>query len=242
MADDASCLQYLTDSQFLAHFEQTYPQRRTWQLLHLSTKLSSELNSILRLKLLTSPLLLRPTCKAKNKLFGVWTDFCQEFLIPPSLYTIGDTEDKPSYLLVFALQYCKHRLCNTPVRADTVKTALTTVGTGISDLGVQNPCKPVESDMFYPLLTDFIRSLNKEDDPAGRVYPACQPHYPQSPARSSTPSLAPPTCSSSSSLLCPTTGSYDLENTLTQKPTKLAAKPSSCRTSNSPWTDKSYCG
>jgi hypothetical protein len=88
------------------------------------------------------------------------------------LYTVGNVKDKLSYLLVFALQYCKHGQRNKPVQADTVKTVLTAVGTGISKLGVQNPCKLSGSDKFYPLLTDFIRSLNKEDDPAGRVYPA----------------------------------------------------------------------
>lgn len=129
----------------------------------------AELNSALEI---AGQSVTSKTRRAKNKLFGVWTDFCQEFSVPPSLYTIGNAEDKLSYLLVFALRYRKHGQRNKPVRADTVKTALTAVGTGISDLGVQNPCKPVGSDKFHPLLTDFIRSLNKEDDPAGRVYPA----------------------------------------------------------------------
>ena len=48
MADDASRLQQLTDSSFLHHFNQCYPQENSWQLLHLPTLLSSKLNSLLR--------------------------------------------------------------------------------------------------------------------------------------------------------------------------------------------------
>ena len=107
----------------------------------------AELNSALEI---AGQSVTSKTRRAKNKLFGVWTDFCQEFSVPPSLYTIGNAEDKLSYLLVFALRYRKHGQRNKPVRADTVKTALTAVGTGISDLGVQNPCKPAGSDKFIP--------------------------------------------------------------------------------------------
>jgi len=111
------------------------------------------------------------TRKAKNKIFGVWADFCKEFGIPPSLYTVGDPEDKLSYLLVFAIRYRTKGQRNKSVRAETVKSALTAVGTGISDMGVQNPCKPLGSDKFYPLLNDFISGLNKQDGPSGRSYP-----------------------------------------------------------------------
>ena len=47
MADDASRLQHLTDSQFLAHFEQHYPQPRPWQMLHLPSELNSWIHSAL---------------------------------------------------------------------------------------------------------------------------------------------------------------------------------------------------
>ena len=56
MADDASRLQHLTDSDFLSHFEQHYKQPLPWKLLHLSDATYSKLISGLRL---TSP--PRPT-------------------------------------------------------------------------------------------------------------------------------------------------------------------------------------
>ena len=56
MADDASRLQHLTDSAFLAHFEQHYPQPKGWVLLQLRPEVASTLTSML---LSNSP--LRPT-------------------------------------------------------------------------------------------------------------------------------------------------------------------------------------
>ena len=47
MADDASRLQHLTDSAFLCHFEQHYPQPRPWKLLHLSPSVTSNFTSML---------------------------------------------------------------------------------------------------------------------------------------------------------------------------------------------------
>ena len=112
------------------------------------------------------------TRKAKSKIFGLWADFCQDYKIPPSLYTLGDQQDKLSYLLVFALRYRLKGQRNKPVTAGTVKTALTAVGTGIADLGVPNPCKSPGSDKLHPLLSDLIKGLEKKDGPTGRSYPA----------------------------------------------------------------------
>ena len=47
MADDASRLQHLSDSAFLAHFEQEYPQPAPWRLLTLSPENASQLISAL---------------------------------------------------------------------------------------------------------------------------------------------------------------------------------------------------
>ena len=52
MADDASRLQHLTDTAFLAHFEQHYAQPKPWRLVHLNSEHSSKLISGL---LSTSP-------------------------------------------------------------------------------------------------------------------------------------------------------------------------------------------
>ena len=50
MADDASRLQHLSDSAFLSHFEQHYPQSQTWTILELPADVSSPLLSALRCK------------------------------------------------------------------------------------------------------------------------------------------------------------------------------------------------
>ena len=47
MADDASCLQHLSNTAFLAHFNQNYPQETPWHLLHLKPQTASELTSAL---------------------------------------------------------------------------------------------------------------------------------------------------------------------------------------------------
>jgi len=47
MADDASRLQHLTDSSFLTHFKQTYPQPSPWRLLPLPSETASALTSAL---------------------------------------------------------------------------------------------------------------------------------------------------------------------------------------------------
>ena len=62
MADDASRLQELTDSAFLSHFEQQYPQPAPWILLPLPTEISSPLICAL---LSTSPPLPLPPNDAK---------------------------------------------------------------------------------------------------------------------------------------------------------------------------------
>ena len=48
MADDCSRLWHLTDSQLLSYFEQTYPQAKPWQLVHLRPEMLSALTSALR--------------------------------------------------------------------------------------------------------------------------------------------------------------------------------------------------
>jgi hypothetical protein len=55
MGDDASRLQHLTDSAFLSHFEQQYPQALPWELLHLPPETASALISALLCKPPPSP-------------------------------------------------------------------------------------------------------------------------------------------------------------------------------------------
>lgn len=63
MADDASRNMHLTDSEFLALFEQKYPQPRPWRLLMPRPETISRLTSALRCKQPTKPMSSRPRAK-----------------------------------------------------------------------------------------------------------------------------------------------------------------------------------
>ena len=67
MADDASRLQHLTDTDFLLHFNQEYPQPQPWILLHLPLQVVSRLISALHCQsplLPTHPNASKPTARS----------------------------------------------------------------------------------------------------------------------------------------------------------------------------------
>jgi len=110
--------------------------------------------------------------RGRSKIFGIWVDFCDELEIPCTLHHLVEQEHRLLYLLAFGIQYRLHGQKNHVVRASTVSDALQAVGKGISDLGHPDPRKLKDSDDLHPLLTDFLASLAKEDDPSSRAYPA----------------------------------------------------------------------
>jgi hypothetical protein len=55
MADDASCLQHLSDADFLSLFNQRYPQQQPWELLALKPETALILTSALLCKLHPPP-------------------------------------------------------------------------------------------------------------------------------------------------------------------------------------------
>ena len=112
------------------------------------------------------------TQKSRNKIFGLWTAFCQRHRQAPSLHNVRDPEDKLTHLLVFLWRYRIAGQRKKPVRADTLQGVLTAVGKGISDLGQPDPRYPAGSSKQHPLLADFLKALSREDDPASRAYPA----------------------------------------------------------------------
>jgi hypothetical protein len=72
MADDASRLWHLSDSQLLAHFEQTYPQLLPWKLVPLRSPMLSALTSALRRQRVAMPLVLNePTHRTIPGPFGL---------------------------------------------------------------------------------------------------------------------------------------------------------------------------
>ena len=116
------------------------------------------------------------TSKAKSTIFGSWSNFCAEQGKAPSLADVPDQQDKLCYILVYLYRYRhngirKNSKRTKPIRSGTLSKALTAIGKGISDLGVEDPRFKAGSDKQHPLLADFLKTLSKEDDPSDRSYP-----------------------------------------------------------------------
>ena len=115
----------------------------------------------------------KKTDKARDKIFGMWTNFCRELSVDPSLSDVPGHETKIAYLLVFGLRYRRVGQKSKSVRSSTVKDALLAVGSGIANLGAHDPRKQTPgSHNYHPLLENFFDSLEKRDDPASHAYPA----------------------------------------------------------------------
>ena len=87
-----------------------------------------------------------------------------------------DGEDKLTYIITFAYRYSLVGQRNKPVKSDQVSKVLKAVGEGISNMGLRDPRFPVSpfgitASTQYKLLTDFIKALKKQEDPANRSYP-----------------------------------------------------------------------
>ena len=109
--------------------------------------------------------------KASNKIFGVWCSFCKELNVPVTLNGL-QPEQKLGYLLVFGLRYRKGGQKGHPVRYKTVCNALQAVGQGISNMGFPDPRRDPTTGEFHTLLDAFYKSLQRDDDPDSRSYPA----------------------------------------------------------------------
>ena len=113
------------------------------------------------------------TTTARNKIFGIWTSFCHDHQIQPSLSDVHDSELRICYILVFSLRYRREGQKGHSVTAGTVADALLAVGSGITNLGQPDPRKEVPgSTRNHPLLAAFLKGLRDQDDPAKRSYPA----------------------------------------------------------------------
>ena len=115
----------------------------------------------------------RKTTAARDRLFALWTDYCDSLHVPASLSHTTNPDLRLAYLLVFGLRYRQTGQTGHPVRATSVEDALLAVGAGISHLGAPDPRRdPHRPGYNHPLLVAFLASLRREDDPADRVYPA----------------------------------------------------------------------
>ena len=123
MADDASRLQHLSDSAFLAHFSQTYPQTKPWKLLQLPRERSSRLISALLCSSSVQPRPVRPPPTGNASLrsgkpsvlpytspapFGKWTaprPNCVTFSSSPNGTEATAVAANPSELAVYSKPY-----------------------------------------------------------------------------------------------------------------------------------------
>jgi hypothetical protein len=119
--------------------------------------------------------LVAKTRAARLSTFRHWADFCASLGHDPSLSDVPDAETRLCYLLVFGHRIRRAGIKQTggPVRANTVSKALLAVGTGIAQLGGQDPRKETPgADRNHPLLASFLKALADDDEPAKRAYPA----------------------------------------------------------------------
>jgi hypothetical protein len=132
----------------------------------------------LGLALQTADTALVPKTRARRLAdFQDWCDFCLEHGkdATGALSDVADAETKLCYLLVYAVRL--RRRVNTrtgkPIRSDSVATILLAVGQGIAALGGQDPHKEAPgSERNHPLLVNYLKALDDQDDPTQRAYPA----------------------------------------------------------------------
>jgi hypothetical protein len=75
------------------------------------------------------------------------------------------------YLLVFGLQYRKGVQKGKPVRAGTVGDTITAVAKGFTDLDRPDPRVNPNTGKLHSILTDFYRSMERDNNPASQAYP-----------------------------------------------------------------------
>ena len=126
-------------------------------------KLSSALN-------LASGATTKKRQKAKNKIFGIWEDFCQRHGHHGTLGSLLP-EARFNFLLVFGILYRQRGQKGQSVRSGTVRNALSAVCKGITDLDQPDPRINPSTNQQYPVLDDFYRAMDSKDDPASRAYP-----------------------------------------------------------------------
>ena len=238
MADDASRLQHLTDTAFLSHFEQVYPQELPWKLLHLPSELSSKLISLLRSKSPPCPRLERPKRPETS------SSPCGK------TSAIDTTVPLPSILSLTP----KPRSCSSWSSGCSTATPVKKVnlyelrqswkpwrqwGRGWPTWVSQIPdSKPTDGSIPYSML--LRKACNAQTAPQSVPIPRTSPSYKLSPkfSTSTMRDSEPYRPTRSSSSLWPSSGSSDQENMHILRTLKThVVKPSSSATSSSLLTD-----
>jgi hypothetical protein len=116
------------------------------------------------------------TKKSQDKLFGIWSAWCDELNLPVTLSHITGNdaraaETKVAILIAFGYTYRTKGQREHSVKADTVAGALRAVGQGIARLDGHDPRFYGSNRDYHPLLVDFFKAMRDQDDPAQRAYP-----------------------------------------------------------------------
>lgn len=236
MADDASRLQSLTDTAFLAHFNQSYAQERSWVLLHPPEHVASNLISALRSSSPEGPL---PPSTGNP--------------LPPSSTngqsSVSSTAPNHPCVALPATSSSTSSSCSSCATESTVKPV------NLSGL-IQWPKPSRQWARGSPTWVNRILP-SKLTDPTGSIpywllsSKACVTKTPPrggrtpsassssgasaTPSTPTTTSLAPSTSTSSTSSWSPSTFSSARPNTFAPPTAKPALKPFGSTTSPSPW-------
>ena len=103
---------------------------------------------------------------------GHWKTFCDSVGCDLSLRDVVGLDQRLAHLLVYGLRYRQRGQTNNAVRSATVGKALAAVGKGIADLGQPDPRLDPTTGKLHSLLSAFLKSMENEDDPSSRAYPA----------------------------------------------------------------------
>ena len=112
------------------------------------------------------------TQKAQATIMGHWNTFCKSIGCDISLCDVVGRDQRLAHLLVYGMRYRLSGQTHNAVRSATVGKALAAVGKGISDLGQPDPRLDPTTGKLHPLLSSFLKSMEDDDDPQARAYPA----------------------------------------------------------------------
>ena len=241
MADDASRLQHLSDTAFLAHFQQKYPQPKPWKLLHLHSETASRLMLALRSKSPAEPQLPSTAgLTTRSSASGLTSATSMASPLPSITSLLRKTSSLASSSSSGATE--------PPASATSLYDLTLYQGSsrplarGYPDWANQIPAsrRAQPNSIPYSLIscTPCPKKMTRPSGPTQPTSPSCEvSSRPWTPStRNSESSIDTSNCSPSS----PSTGSSAPPNISTRPTLSHAAKPTSCATytsqSTTPYT------
>ena len=237
MADDASRLQHLTDSAFLSHFNQQYPQPRPWRLAVLPTEEASALISALRSKRPLPPPQSRPASpRTPTSPSGCSSATTTATTLPSLLSTATRPSSPTSSSLASVTDAGPAAPVSLSGLIPWVKRSRQS-GRGWPTWVSAIPAKhgtAVESSIPYSLLSSTASSATTTH-PRVHTPPTSPSSKPSTePSTSQTPSGVGSTPTSATSPSWGSSGCSALPSTPTGTPLTRAPRRSACATLNSP--------